>query len=508
MENAAPPPTFSWQNPALVAKAFKFVFAGLLIAVAFAATYTSSTDAFSDADFREILLYGGAVNAILLLAALLIPSRILANAALALVALAGIATAYLIHTDLFLERSLVIILLVPACYVGLFVAFKVIDDLRWGGAALSAATLLGLAIIAGGHWTSEGPAGVTGDVSNIRHVTFQETPNLYFVSFDALAPRPLLNKYLDIETTEFHDLFDAHFRRFPNFFANSVRTTHSLNTLLSLDVGVYTSQEYELVARGDDPNPSLFTGRNPSPLLNILHKNGYETTSIYHNTHFGNRKGPYINHYVTFEEHVVCNLLDDWILNWAFWGYCRFFDGSYYKNKRLVAERVTQVNANGGPQFTLAHLYSPGHTNKSFRYDNAEQLEKFRADYIRKSAIAASYLELIIQHLAENDPTAILLVYGDHGLFLSQGLDFADNREFVFQDNYGILGGIYPPDTCSTWFDEASSKGYLTTLDAVHTLLRCLSGGERPFIEPVQQTTWYGPVPWNVKLDYKEFLYE
>ena len=419
----------------------------------------------------------------------------------------------IIHTDLYLAGNrAVLILLCAASCAGLFVAFKVIDELRWGGAALSAAALLGLAIIAGGHWASGGPEDsdvpVTGDVTNIRRVAFQETPNLYFVSFDSMAPRPLLNKYLDLETTEFHDLFEEHFRRFPNFFANSVATHHSLNTLLALDVAVYTSQREALLEQGDDPNPFLFSGRNPNPLLGILHENGYESTSIYIDNYFGKHKGPYINHYVTFEKHIVCNLLDDGIRNWAFWGYCRFFDGSYDWDNRLTAERVTQVNANGGPQFILAHLYSPGHTGKSFRYDNAEQLEKFRADYLKESANAASYLELIIRHLDENDPTAILLVYGDHGPLLSQGLDFADNPEFVVQDNYGVLGGVYPRDTCAAWFNEASTQGYLTTLDAVHALLRCLSGGESALIEPRPQTIGYGPVPRESKLDYKEFLYE
>ncbi len=408
---------------------------------------------------------------------------------------------------LFLGRNPVIILLVPAFYIGLFVAFKVIDDLRWGGAALSAATLLGLAIIGGGHWTSDGPAGVTGDVSNIRHVTFQETPNLYFVSFDALAPRPLLNKYMGIETTEFHDLFESNFRRFPNFFADSVSTRHSFNTLLALDVAVYTSQQEALLEQGDDPDPFLFSGQNPSPLLGILHENGYESTSIYIDNYFGKNKGPYINHYVTFERHILCNLLDYRLPSWAFWGYCDFFHGAQDWDNWLTAERITQVNVDDEPQFVIAYLYSPGHTGSSFRYDNAEQVEKYRSKYLTNSVDTASYLELILRHLAENDPTAILFVFGDHGPWLSRGLDFEDNREFFVQDRFGVVGGIYPRDTCAAWFDEASAQGYITILDAVHTLLRCLSGGESALIEPRQHTPRYG-LPWDVKLDYKEFLYE
>ena len=501
-------------TPALTAsgfeKAFKFVCAELLSVLAFAATYTSSASAFSESDLNSILLFGGATNTVLLLGTLFaLRSKVIANAVLSLVVLASIATAYIVHTDLYLTGNRAVpIALCAAAYLALFVAFRVIDEQRWGGVAFSAAALLGLGSIAGGHLVS-GEAPVEGDVTNIRDLSFRETPNLYFVSFDALAPRSLLSKYLGVETTEFHDLVEDKMRRFPNFFANSVRTIHSLSSLLALDVDVYDSQRRELKERGDDPNPFLFSGQNPSPLLGILHGNGYETTSIYRNRYFGRRKGPYIDHYITIEKNTVCNLLDASIRDISFWGYCRFFDGSYDWKNMLTAEEVTKVSVNDGPQFVMAHLYKPGHTAKSFRYGNVEQFERFRSEYIRSSDKAARFLELIIRHLEENDPDAILLVYGDHGPFLSQGLEFEDDPKFVFQDNYGVLGGVYPRDRCAAWFDEGAAQGYMTILDAVHAILRCLSGGESALVEPRKNTSpRYGPRPREANLNYEDFLYE
>ncbi len=489
----------------------KFVFAALLIALAFAVTYTSSAAAFSELDFRNILIFGGAVNIVLLLGALfLLRSKAIANASLSLVVLAGIATAYIIHTDLYLtENRAVFILLCAACGAGLFVAFQVIDELRWGGAVLSAAALLGLGIVVGPHLAG-GADPIEGDTTNIRHVSFRETPNLYFVSFDAITPRSLLSKYLGVETTEFHDLFEANFRRFPNFFANSVRTIHSLSSLLALDVEVYSSQRRELKERGDNPNPFLFSGQNPSPLLGILHENGYETSSIYVDSYFGRYRGPYIDHYITFEENTICNLLDAGIRDLAFWGYCRFFDRSRKGGNMLTAEQITKVSANDGPQFVIAHLSVPNHVHtRLFQYDNAAHLEEYKANYIKRSKIAAGYLERIIRHLEEDDPNAILFVYGDHGPLMSNRHKFEENPEFVFQDHYGILGGVYPSDTCAAELDEASAQGYMTILDAVHAILRCLSGDESALIQPRKYTQpGHGPIPSNPKPEYKEFLYE
>ena len=500
-------------SPRRVKAALKFVFATLLVAAAFVATYTSSAAAFSESDLRSILVLGGTVNTVLLLGTLFSPARgRVANAVLSLIVLASVATAYIIHTDLYLTgNGAVLIALCAGSGAGLFVAFRVIDEQRWGGIALSAAALLGLGIIASEH-PEAGDVPATVDTTYIRHISFRETPNLYFVSFDALAPRALLKKYLDLETTKFHDLFDISFRRFTNFFANSVRTTHSLNTVLALDVDAYSSQRRQLNARGYDPDPQLFSGRNPSNLLGILHGNGYETTSIYRDSYFGDEKGQHINNYITFYDKTVCNLLDAGIRDFSFWGYCRFLVGegvNRLEASALSAERITKVNADDKPQFVMAHLYAPGHTGKSFRYDDAEQIEAFRRRYINSSERAASYLDLIIRHLEKNDPGAILLVYSDHGPFLSQGLQFEDDPEFVFQDQFGILGGVYPRDTCAGWFDEASSQGHMTILDAVHALLRCLSGGESPLIKPKEYT-----VPWNYQfhrhdgLTYEDFLYE
>ncbi len=498
--------------------ALKFVFATLLVAVAFAATYASSEAAFSESDLRDILVLGGTVNTVLLLATLfLVRYKVIANAVLSLIVLASAATAYIIHTDLYLTgNGAALIALCAGSGAGLFVAFRVIDEWRWGGVALSAAALLGLGITAGGRpETSDVPATV--DATHIRHISFRETPNLYFVSFDAMAPRALLKKYLGLETTEFHDLFDINFRRFTNFFANSVPTKKSLDTVLALDVDAYSSQLRELIARGEDADPQLFSGQNPSNLLGILHGNGYETTSIYRNSYFGHEKGQHINNYITFYDKTVCNLLDPGIRVFSFWGYCRLLVGdeivNRLKDSALSAEQITKVNVDDKPQFVIAHLNAPGHTRQSYRYGDAGQPEAYRRRYINNSERAAGYLDLIIRHLEENDPDAILLVYGDHGPFLSKGLQFEDDPEFVFQDNYGILGGVYPRDTCAGWFDEASAQGWMTILDAVHALLRCLSGGESPLVKPrryAQPVHKPATTPRGVygKPYYEDFLYE
>ena len=131
----------------------------LLVGLAFALTYTEAANTFSSYDVKAILVLGAAVNVPLLVGALLLlrRSKLIANAILSLVVLASVATAYIIHTDSLCCREpafrVNLITVCVAAFFVLFVAFRVIDQQRWGGVTLiihtgpSAVALIGLAAI-------------------------------------------------------------------------------------------------------------------------------------------------------------------------------------------------------------------------------------------------------------------------------------------------------------------------------------------------------------------------
>ena len=146
----------------------------------------------------------------------------------------------------------------------------------------------------------------------------------------------------------------------------------------------------------------------------------------------------------------------------------------------------------------------PGHTPPGFSYESSEQAKAFRDRYRLKSNDAALYLRQIIDHLDTSDPDAILLIFGDHGAFQSSRVKFKDDPRFFVLDRYAILGGIYPPDRCAEYLDPAESRGYMTTLDAVHAIIECLSGGQSALVEPRSHKLRIG----DARVDPKEFLYE
>ena len=516
---------------------FKFTFAILLIALAFASTYTSSATAFSAADLKNILALGGVATAAFLLLTLrigfLARSTAGVNAMLTLGTLASVGTAHVVHTELYLGGHWVaLILLSVAAGAALFVAFRIIDEQREGGIVLSAMTLIGLMIVVNPYEMYkyemdkvERASLIFSDTTNIREISFQETPNLYFVSFDALVPRALLNKHLQLETTDFHDLFEERFRRFPNLFAEATWSVNSHEAILSLDASHLKSLRKSM--RKSGRKGSLFSGRAPSPLFGILRKNGYEVTTICRNPMFGFKKGPYVDNYIITKKYTTCDLLDPKIQALSFWGYCshialekrkwdalsvhKFSGGDPVNWAGLekgglddltlhrTAAPIMKVDVRGEPQFVMAYLSYPGHVDRSFRPGNASDLETYRSAYLRRSNLAAGILDAIVRHLEENDPGAILLVYGDHGTWVSPAV----------QAQYGVLGGVYPRDACAAWFDEAeAAQNYMTVLDPVHALLRCLSGGESALVQSRNRTLFGGPAVGQDFSIFEEHLYE
>ena len=491
-----------------------------LLALSFSTTYATSPAPFSTADLLGILALGGVIYGGVLFAGVIRIAPWLVNTLFSALAVAGIASAHAIHTGLFLTNPVLVWALLGMAGCALFVVFGAMDRSPCVGLALAA-----LGSIAVGMYATEQLWGraarpgvvVTGDTSNLRDVTFERRPNIYFLSFDAMAPRVLLRQHLGVENTPFHDLFEARFRRFENFFVNAVYTRVALESLLALDERLYDTMVRELRRRtGNGYGQPMFSGQSPSPLLGLLKKNGYETNTAFAGEFFGKRKGPFVDRYFTGANPVVCHLLDERVRLFSFWGHCLLAAWRGHAANARARERVIdflgEASLRDAPQFAMAHVYAPGHVGRSFRYDDRDALATFRAHYRRGSAEAAGLLARLLAHLDDSDPDAILLVYGDHGPLLSTNVRFADAPDFVAQDHYGVLGGVHPPTACKEWFDEAIEKrGYLTLLDAAHVVIRCLSGGESALAAmpaDYKVGVWKGVVPQGDAKSYGEFLYE
>ena len=395
--------------------------------------------------------------------------------------------------------------------LSLHLSIRANDPSRWGTfAGMATMLLLAAAIIWFGNRYEEGGDGYYEDGwedhPNVQAVAFTETPNLYLIGFESISPETLMLKHMGIKTTDFHRVMDENMRRFPNLFANAAPTYNSLHTLMALDLDIFL--EHTKATRSW---PSYFAGHDLSPLVWILKENGYETSSFYQTMLLGRTQGPAIDNYKVNDrkESVACSLLDQGVRRLAFWGYCwtRTEDVSHRPFGDFLMGEVSELGVDQ-PQFVLAHHRLPGHASTLFDPDDDAGREEFFDRYESDFNRAAIYLERLIEHIRINDPDGILFVFGDHGPLLSRGLGVEDDLTFVLQDWFGILGGVYPPDRCAAEFDAAESKGYMTSLDVVHAILECLSGGQSSLREPRNDRFWGTGVPEDHSYKYEDFLYE
>lgn len=352
---------------------------------------------------------------------------------------------------------------------------------------------------------------------NIRIVDFKVKPNVYFIAFDSIVPKVLLKKHMDMESTPYHDVLDDNFRRFRNFFADRTPTVASLNALLALDVGHYDE------ARINKVNSFFFSGVVPSPLFEIFKHNGYETTTLYRSSYFGNTKGPHVDNYLVGEIDLrrgVCEFIDtQGVSVLTFMGYCSLASSKMFTlilKKIGVFSQLHMIdylidNMRSGlqrdtPQLLVTYIPSPGHTGKLFDKKDKKALEKYKQDYLRRSESTARYLRKITSFLAKEDPEAIVYVFGDHGPYISRSETFEDDRRFYIQDKFGVYGGIYPRDRCAESFDKPYNEDYMTVSQGAHMIIRCLSGGESAFIKLED----YRLPKFESQVDnrYEDYLYE
>jgi len=493
----------------------------VVTALFFALTYASGPDEFNTSDLYALgCLFPIVIGAQLLIAHFLIRPRFLQNLFLSGCATANILSVNLILNDAYtaLPQFVWLLTVLLAVFI-LFSIMNMMDDYPRMAKVITiivASTVIGIVaeavVFSGKSLEATADPGKTS-AKNIRLVDFKTRPNVYFIAFDALMPRVLVRKFLELETTPYHDFLDAHFRRFRNMFSNAPSTIGSLSSLLAFDFNYY-----KIVGKKDWR--SLFSGRAPSPLLEIFKHNGYTTNTLYQNPYFGKEKGPYVDNYLTDLGNGVCEFLNEDFSKFVFLGYCQLRTTKLFTSllKRLnLSNDLNEIDFllaklrsgldEGKPQMFLGYIFSPKHTPNGFDWQKTKHVREYRRTYLRNSSTTAEYLEQLITFLSRVDPSAILYVFGDHGAFVPRGKEARNNDSSRHvQGRYGVYGGIYPPDRCSESLSEPYAENFTTVMQGAHMIIRCLTDGEDAFIAPINyRLGHFGTKSFH---RYEDYLYE
>ena len=493
----------------LTRRAAKVAFSAAVVALAFAGTYASAPDTFAVNDVLGISFLALVVNSVLLAPVLFFRSQLIANALAAGTVLLGALTMYVVHTSIYRGEWFLLGVLSTVVYVSLLVAYKAIDDHPWIGAVLAmvASLSIGAVLPSSPSGTNTTPSSTSPAASfELPDVSFSEKPNVYFLGFDGITPAALLGRF-GTDTTSFHDLMSDRFRTFRNFFSNHEHTRASYNMMLSLDdTGVYENLDKDI---------PFFSGTHDVPLFRIFRRNGYEITTIAMDHYMGKERGPYVDNYVVTNSESICTKLGRPVVAVSFYGYCNIrplFDPIWPVQRAEASQRIVenmlQRSRFRRPQLVLAHIFLPAHAWQGFDMNDEYEMSRFAALYLASTEITARLLAQVVDHLEANDPSALLFVFGDHGPWLTKSLNREENWPLAITDRQATVAGVFPPQRCSAHLDPPPDRTvkYLTTLDVVYGIIRCLSEDD-PLAKEFERTEWI-LIRGGVHLRYGDFLYE
>ena len=476
---------------------------------------------------NDLLLIGCLAAAVLSAQAavcfLLRKSR-LANWALALFSVANIACCYLLFWPTFVSLSAalqIIALLVVAAVAFALYSFleKSTVARRWTMAAAGCLLFYQAAVFAAGKPILEDekpPPGMTSH-SDIRLVEFNKFPNVYVLSFDALIPRSLAGRFLQISELPYQDyLEEAGFHVFRNSFVDAIFTEKSLASFLGLGT--------ERFPKSEDANyhayAGAFTGQFPSPLVEIFQANDYAVNSYFKDASFGD-KGTHMNEHHAYIPFSTCGFLDKASRRFGFWGYCNMLSWLLVNNffgwidaKKSyggwLSEQFARAANSQRRSFFITYIWSPGHVFSGY-VGRPEQFNLYRELFNNRKHEAADYIRLLTESILENDPDALIFIFGDHGARLTNDTTWQDQKDekaqaFFIRDNYAVLSAVYPKDACPEWH---APEAFMTPAKVGRMIVRCLSG-EDPFLRPPSYPLDYDYQGYtgDTPLRYEDYLYE
>ena len=265
---------------------------------------------------------------------------------------------------------------------------------------------------------------------------------------------------------------------------------------------------------------TAYNGITPSPLFEVFKHNGYESTTLFQTGYFGKKKGPFVDNYLINDKtEGVCQFVPNTQVKHVFLGYCaasqsRLFQNSLnpsHDNKDSINFLLSTMDSTYSKKYPTnicspIYLFQNIHRYDYQTYDD-DDFNAYKQSYIEKSTIAAKHLEKIINFINSKDPNSILYVFGDHGPYLTQSIEFNDDKKFVIQDRFGVYGGIYPKDQCKNSLSSPYEGGYTTVLRGMYMIVRCLTDGEEVFKqESPLYLRKFGKT--NRERSYETYLYE
>jgi hypothetical protein len=340
-------------------------------------------------------------------------------------------------------------------------------------------------------------------LAKYQNIKLKSKPNIHLIAFDSLQPGAVVEKHMGLKNLPYVTYLQQNSTIIKNLFATGSPTKNSFNSQLRLADGRL---------RGD----GYFAGRIESPVVNVLHANGYKLETGFSEDYFG-AKGPYVDDYIrlhsedSVNDSTLCGLSTRKEKILKLYGFCLLYSRFIKQPEATHAndwhQKVFDIISNkahaGSPWMTINYIYNPiGHTPVTMDGHDKVTIKKYIAVYERKSKNdVPTILSKLIDTIKKNDPNSIVLIFGDHGPILSRAIPIEENPEFNVPDRFAVFGAIYKGNNpCSNINNIDYYRQSYTTLERVVAgIFRCLA---------VDPTTVDKAVDFQEPYPFGKYLYD
>jgi hypothetical protein len=315
---------------------------------------------------------------------------------------------------------------------------------------------------------------------------FDERPNIYLLSFDSLIPADVAAAYLQIGRPDYYRLTTGLLRELPNSLVFNVPSINSLNALMRFD-------QKQSAPSGQNE----FFGNGFSLLSETARLNGYAVVTGWPGYVPTWQRGRGVDRviYPLFSGHADGSFLcEDGVgsgrkirVRGLFFCPMMMSIGGFLPDRRAELEpfRDTVLNVAldvaqaASPTVFFAYTYNPiGHTSLDFDVRSKSQFVAYREQFLAQSMLATEVIERNVISIRAVDPTAIIMIFGDHGAYLSRGREATEDERFFHADRHRVFlavanGGHH----CGSPAQVHSGGMYNTPARVLLDIMLCLSGG-------------------------------
>lgn len=307
----------------------------------------------------------------------------------------------------------------------------------------------------------------------LRSINLKEKPNIYFILADGYGSLAYMREH-DIDVSPLTNyLSNNGFRLYDDTYSNYQPTTSAMGAILNMEHHHYRLNE-NLVNFSEVTKQSRVIIGGENNVAHILRKNGYSIQYIHQST------------YLLLQG---CSADSCFPSNNRFAG-IRIVLGKVFRKYQIKSKTLGEMqqqvmklmdDSENTPRFQYIHALTPRHASlETLRHANCDETKEVQK-YASRVAKAGEYLQEQIRDIIGRDPSAIVVIAGDHGPFISRKCSFKSyiNTLSEYRDRAGSLMAIRWSKNYNGKYDDRIISG----VNLFRYVLASLAEDETPLVK-------------------------